>query len=171
MQRRQRQFEQLYKSNYRQMYRLAYAFLADADDARDVVAQVFAQLWHSRTELKDVFVKPDEPNGVCPYLLTATRNQCYHMLHGRMQREELEQDLRHSTQPYADDAERELFEDLRELIDDSLTPRDRQILSLHYDEGISYKEIADTLGISLAAVNKHITLSIAKLRKRLTIEK
>ena len=93
------------------------------------------------------------------------------MLHGRMQREELEQDLRHSIQPYADDAERELFEDLRELIDDSLTPRDRQILSLHYDEGISYKEIADTLGISLAAVNKHITLSIAKLRKKLTIEK
>ncbi|MBO7497581.1 MAG: sigma-70 family RNA polymerase sigma factor [Bacteroidaceae bacterium] len=192
MQRRQRQFEQLYKSNYRQMYRLAYAFLADADDARDVVAQVFAQLWHSRTELKNVFVKPDEQHGAFPdvampggrrtkskqqendaitsYLLTATRNQCYHILHARIQREELEQDLRHSTDANTVDAERELIEELREIINDSLTPRDRQILSLHYDEGLSYKQTADALGISLAAVNKHITLSIAKLRKRLTID-
>ena len=40
-------FEQLYKNNYRQMYRFAFSILEEAEDARDAVNQVFTQMWHT----------------------------------------------------------------------------------------------------------------------------
>jgi len=152
-----RQFEQLYKTRYRPMYRLAYALVENADDARDVVGQVFATLWETRPEL------PDEC--LTAWLLTTVRNQCIRLIHQRCQHEEMELQL--ALQQPEDDAHRELIQELNELIDTSLTPRAREILTLHFDHELSYRETAEALGVSVSTVNKHITHSLAILRKKM----
>ena len=40
------------------------------------------------------------------------------------------------------------------------------MLRLCYDKGLSYREAADELGISVAAVNKHMVQALRKLRER-----
>jgi RNA polymerase sigma-70 factor (ECF subfamily) len=41
-----------------------------------------------------------------------------------------------------------------------LPPRSREIFLMHRLDGLKYREIADTLGISMSAVEKHITRSV-----------
>ena len=57
--------------------------------------------------------------------------------------------------------------ELQRIIDDNLTEQDKRVLELHYDEEMTYAETATVLGISTAAVNKHITRSLAKIRETL----
>ena len=63
----------------------------------------------------------------------------------------------------------ELMEELQRVINDNLTEQDRRVLSLHYDEEMTYEETAKALGISSSAVNKHITRSLGKIRSILKI--
>ena len=154
-------FERLYKANYRQMYRLAYLIVEDAEDARDAVSQVFAQLWQLRPAV-------DNKN-LTAYLLTSARNQSLHIVRQRGLREEMEERFLREQQLHDDKEHEELMAELRQLVDENLTPRARQVLALHFDEELTYKETAEALGISPSAVNKHITLSLEKLRKKLNV--
>lgn len=157
------QFERLYKDNYKQMYRLAYSVLTDADEARDAVSQVFTQIWHSKPQISEATVRG--------YLLVATKNQSLHILRQRKLRLELERQL-HEEQEEAENNEREeLLEELKQVIEDNLTPQDKKILNLHYEEEMTYCETAEALGISSSAVNKHITNSLFKIRQNLKIAK
>ncbi|MCQ2200716.1 MAG: sigma-70 family RNA polymerase sigma factor [Bacteroidales bacterium] len=157
------QFERLYKDNYKQMYRLAYSVLTDADEARDAVSQVFTQIWHSKPQISEATVRG--------YLLVATKNQSLHILRQRKLRLELERQL-HEEQEEAENNEREeLLEELKQVIEDNLTPQDKKILNLHYEEEMTYGETAEALGISSSAVNKHITNSLFKIRQNLKIAK
>ena len=65
----------------------------------------------------------------------------------------------------------ELLQRLQQVIDDNLTKKDKCILKLHYEDEMTYKETGAMLGISVSAVNKHITQSLAKIRENLKIAK
>ncbi|MBQ9640727.1 MAG: sigma-70 family RNA polymerase sigma factor [Bacteroidaceae bacterium] len=149
-------FEQLYKSNYRQMYRLAYSLMEEAEDARDAVSQVFTQLWHRQPQL--------DANALTGYLLVAVRNQCLNALRTRRVQTELEAELQTEQDAQLGEERQELLDELARVIDENLTEQDRRILALHYDEDMTYSQTAQALGISPSAVNKHITHSLAKLR-------
>ena len=156
-------FERLFKDNYPHMYRMAYAMVEDADDAKDVVSQVFTQMWRGKPQVSDGSMRG--------YLLAATRNQCLHLLRQRQLQREMEAELQQAAQDSVDEEREELMRQLQQVIDENLTEQDRRVLSLHYDEEKTYSETATILGISTAAVNKHITRSLAKIRSTLKIAK
>ena len=156
-------FERLFKDSYPHMYRMAYSMVENADDAKDAVQQVFAQLWKGKPKVSE-----DSMSG---YLLAATRNQCLHMLRQRQLRQQMEEELKRATEQRRDDERQELLQQLQEVIDQNLTEQDRRVLQLHYDEEMTYAETATVLGISASAVNKHITRSLEKIRKTLKIAK
>ncbi len=150
-------FEHLFKDNYPHMYRLAFSMVENADDAKDAVHQVFCQMLRNKPQ-----VSGDSLRG---YLLAATRNQCLHTLRRRKLKRQMEEELRRD-RPESENEEREaLLEQLNQVIEDNLTEQDRRVLSLHYDEEMTYAETAKVLGISPSAVNKHITRSLAKIRE------
>ena len=156
-------FERLFKDNYPHMYRMAFSMVEDADDAKDVVSQVFTQMWRSKPLVSDGSMRG--------YLLAATRNQCLHQLRQRQLQREMEAELQQAAQDSVDEEREELMRQLQQVIDENLTEQDRRVLSLHYDEEKTYAETATILGISTAAVNKHITRSLAKIRSTLKIAK
>lgn len=156
-------FERLFKDSYPHMYRMAFSMVEDADDAKDAVHQVFAQIWKGKPK-----VSADSVRG---YLLAATRNQCLHILRQRQLRQQMEEELQRAIEMNSDEEHEELMRELRLVIDNNLTEQDRRVLSLHYDEGMTYQETATVLGISASAVNKHITRSLGKIRKILKIAK
>lgn len=157
------EFEHIYKANYTQMYRWAYSMLEDTEEARDAVSQVFAQMWQSRPVVTEA--------SVSSYLLSATRNQCLHTLERRAREAQLHEELQREQRQPKDTAHRELMAELRRIIREHLTDQDRRVLALHFDEEKTYGETARELGISPSAVNKHVTQSLAKIRKILNISK
>ena len=157
------QFERIYKDNYRQMYRLAYSMVEDMEEARDAVSQVFASMWQSKPNLNE--------GAVTSYLLTAIRNQCLHALERRSRQEHLREELKCEQCQPRDASHNELLNELHRIIRENLTEQDRRVLALHFDEEKTYSETAHELGISSSAVNKHITQSLAKIRKILKIRK
>ena len=157
------EFEHLFKDSYPHMYRMAFSMVENADDAKDAVHQVFAQLWRSKPQMAEESMRG--------YLLAATRNQCLHLLRQRQLQREMEAELQQAAQDSVDEEREELMRQLQQVIDENLTEQDRRVLSLHYDEEKTYSETATILGISTAAVNKHITRSLAKIRSTLKIAK
>lgn len=55
-------------------------------------------------------------------------------------------------------------EDVRAAIFRLLTPREKDVVDRIYAEGMSYKEAAESLEVSVAAVNKNIVSALKKLR-------
>lgn len=151
-------FEILYKAHYRQMYRVSYLVLQDEEDARDAVSQVFTQLLQQRPRV--------EGEVTAAYLLTATRNRSLNMARDRRPHVVLAPEMA-SENPEQRREHDELTAEVRRIIREELSPQDQRILALRYDEDLSYTETAQMLGISTAAVNKHITSSFAKLRRLL----
>ena len=156
-------FERLFKDSYPLMYRLAFSMVENADDAKDAVNQVFTQMWKGKPQVSD--------DSVRGYLLAATRNQCLHILRQRQLRRQMEEALERHEYERQDEEREELLRQLQQVIDSHLTEQDKRVLQLHYDEEMTYAETATTLGISTAAVNKHITRSLAKIRQTLKIAK
>ena len=83
----------------------------------------------------------------------------------------MEEELLRATEAISNEEREELLQELQQVIDSNLTEQDRRVLQLHYDEEMTYQETATVLGISTAAVNKHITRSLAKIRETLKIAK
>lgn len=157
------QFERLFKDSYPHMYRMAFSMVEDADDAKDAVNQVFTQMWKGKPKVSE--------DSVRGYLLAATRNQCLHILRQRQLQRQLEEELQQNAEASENEEREELLRELQQVIEANLTEQDLRVLRLHYDEEKTYQETAMVLGISTAAVNKHITRSLDKIRKTLKIAK
>ena len=156
-------FERLFKENYPHMYRMAFSLVENADDAKDAVHQVFAQIWRGKPQISE--------DSIRGYLLAATRNQCLHMLRSRQLQRKMEEELQRETEETLSEEREELLQQLKQVINDNLTEQDRRVLQLHYEDEMTYQETASVLGISASAVNKHITRSLAKIRTTLKIAK
>ena len=152
------EFERLFKDSYPHMYRMAFSLVENDDDAKDAVYQVFAQIWQKKPHVAE--------DSIRGYLLAATRNQCLHMLRSRQLQRQMEEELQRDTAANESEEREELLQQLQQVIDNNLTEQDRRVLSLHYEDEMTYEETATVLGISASAVNKHITQSLAKIRQR-----
>ena len=155
MQDREQQFKALFLSEYNRMYKAACILLGDDDEAKDVVQDVFAQLWNSTTPLREESQRT--------FLLTCVRNRCLNVIAQRQNRQEAMLLL---TSEAIDSGrhDEELIEAVNRYVEERLTPQTGRIIKMHYNEEQSYKEISDSLGISLSAVNKHIVQGLRKLR-------
>ncbi|MBR3093298.1 MAG: sigma-70 family RNA polymerase sigma factor [Bacteroidaceae bacterium] len=153
------EFERLFKDSYPHMYRMAFSMVENADDAKDAVQHVFAQIWRNKPRVAD--------DSIRGYLLAATRNQCLHTLRSRQLQRQIEDEFRQDIAASENEERKELLRQLQQVIDNNLTEQDRRVLSLHYDEELTYAETASVLGISASAVNKHISRSLAKIRQTL----
>lgn len=152
-------FEHLFKDNYPHMYRMAFSIMKNADDAKDAVNQVFAQVWKRKPQISE--------DSIRGYLLAATRNQCLHQLRSQQLQQQMEEELSRQQTTNEVENQEELLQRLQQIINDNLTEQDRRVLQLHYEEEMTYEETATVLGISSSAVNKHITRSLAKIRATL----
>ncbi len=156
MQHKEQEFEQLFHEHYGRMYRTAFLLLGDQEEAKDAVSDVFARLWNGTIQIRT--------STAAAFLVVSVRNHCLNLLSAR------------HTIPLSGN-ESEDFDVPEELTDNIyteqtmrqalqlLTPQKRAIIRLRYNEGLSYKDTAARLGISTAAVNKHIVQALRILRE------
>ena len=157
----QKKLEKLFRQHYRQMYRLATMLLHDDAESKDVVHDIFAHLLRNSQDLREDTAES--------YLLTSVRNRCLNVIRSRQIQERVEHlyllDLDTNITP-TERLEEEL-EALYKGIDQLEPPVCRDIIMQHFRNGITFKEIANCLGVSETTVYKHLRRALNQLRTQL----
>ena len=152
------EFEQIFRHHYDGMFRLARRMLGNDAESKDVVSDVFAQLLHSQTDLR--------ADTLQAYLLTLTRNRCVNLLVHRQREQAVQVELKPLRQGLSqEDDEQEQLDALHQYIALQLPPLSQQILCLRYQQGLKYREIAETLGVSEVTVHNHLSQSLKQKKK------
>ena len=144
--------ETLFRSHYREMYRLAMTLLHDEAESKDVVAEVFARMAEAgRTE-------------GAGYLLAAVRNRS---IQQRIQRLYLlEQEVEAKSAEQLCEESRLLKQGIGQLE----PPVCEQVVRLHCEQGMTFREIALQLGTSETTVYKYLRRAMNQLRQHLNKE-
>ena len=148
-----RHIELLFKEHYPVMLKLAVMLLHDKEEARDIVHDVF-------TRLLDGDIRFDKDKAEA-FLLSCVRNSCLNVMRSRSTREQ-------AMRLYLPDESTEGLEERVQALQDGLKdlkpPICRDIVLMHYRDGITFKEIAAHFGVSETTIYKHLREAMNQLR-------
>lgn len=160
------ELERIYRKYSQQMYRLARAILHDADEAHDVVSDVFATLLRKHEELR---ADTEES-----YLLLSTRNRCINMLREQQRHQQAIKSLTIDASQINSFAEEEdeRLQCLRHFVEHELQPPSlRRTFELRYHYERKYREIAAELGISETSVYNQLSEAFKQIRQHFSNRK
>ncbi len=158
-------FEGIYKNYYVYILNFAYSFVMDRAAAEDIAQDVFWKLWRRPSWLT-------QPDDIRSYLLRLAKNECLNYLkhkgvEDRNKQKLVEALLFSETSGWSrEDEEAQLR--IRKCLD-MLPPKQREVLTLRYFEGLKYAEIALRLGISPETVETHVKRAFRFFRNNLPV--
>lgn len=150
----------LYRLHYEALLRKACILLHDEEDARDAVGDVMTRLMAT-----DILPQGEK---LVAYAMSSVRFECLN----RLKRMRLQERMRRAlplddTAEDAHDDEEAQYREYQQFIQTGLTEQTRRVFQLHYGpERLKYREVAEQLGISEAAVYKHLSQAVTKLKNR-----
>jgi RNA polymerase sigma-70 factor (family 1) len=149
-------FTTVYRLLYQRVFWFARKFVEETEEARDLTAESFVQLWQQ----PDTFPTLD---AVTAFLYVTVRNKCYNLLkHRQMKASRREELLRQLNERSPDDffEEQVQLQLVRRIYAevDKLPARMKEIFLLSYREGLKPAEIAERLQIKAQTVtNQRVT--------------
>lgn len=146
--RQQQNIERLFRSHYEAMYNLARYLLADDDEGKDVVSDVFTQLLESSAVLI--------PGTERAYLMQSVRHHCFNRIAHMGVRQRVARLLADSADIVLNADTDNRLDRLTQLIDHLEPPLRQQIFRLRYLQGLSYQEVAHAVGVSKVTVYHHL---------------
>ena len=155
----EQRFHTLFVEMYPKLVRYATALMTDADEARDIVSDVFERAWQRHSTL-------DEETDHA-WLYAAVRNACLNRLkHLKVEQEHIEAIIEATRADMTDNyRQHEALLRHAEEIARNLPEPTRSILRLCYWDKQTYKQVAEHLGISPDTVKKHISKALRILRE------
>jgi len=165
-------FEILYKEMQPRLYAFARKFTSDSDSARDMVQEVFIDLWDRIAELQI-------NTSVKSYLFSMVHNKCLNLIRS--------QKVHHKYTSYTEIKlkESELFyfeanesvhssifmQDIQEILDkkiEELPEGCREVFKLSRLDGLENKQIAEKLELSVRTVENQIYRALKVLKESLS---
>lgn len=156
-------FELFYRLEYNNIVHFISSYSIDKEQAEDLAQEVFCSLWEHRSLL-------DPDGNIRSYLYTSARNKAINILKaaaysGRAGSEE-------ALAAISDDSLTEMIEalELEDLIRkafETLPESSRKSFEMSRLQGMKNREIADTLGYSLKAIEYHIRISLRHFRTKI----
>ncbi|HKL67341.1 MAG TPA: RNA polymerase sigma-70 factor [Bacteroidales bacterium] len=157
-------FEKIFREYFVSLTYYALKFTGDHDSAKEIVHQVFINIWEKRTEI-------EYDRSLRSYLYTAVHNRCLNFLRDRKQFDgEDIGTLAYGDVPAAvqeDKMEKEETEARISKAISSLPERCRKVFVLSRFEEKKYSEIASALGISVKTVEAQMSKALRLLRTEL----
>ena len=159
----ERAFQTLFRKYYSALCHYARQFLNDSELAEETVQDMFVKIWEKRALL-------NIETSVKHYFFRSIRNLCLNQIqHEKIKKQYASKVLESSPQDI-DPSHFYLEVDLIQRIEksiDALPPKRREIFRLSREQGLKYKEIADTLNISVKTVEAQMGLALKHLRHEL----
>lgn len=156
-----RAFRQFFDHFYKDAYRLAFFYVQDREMAEELVSDVFLKIWHRGESLGTVL----HPR---TYLLTAVKNHCIN--HLRQQHPEtvsLDDELQlpvDSSTPGPDQGM--VWDEMQQALNQvvaSLPARCQLIFRMVREQQLSYREVAESLGITPKTVEIQMGIALRRL--------
>jgi RNA polymerase sigma-70 factor (ECF subfamily) len=152
-------FASLYEATIDEVFRYAFVFAGDANQAEDVVSEVFLKAWRARHTLRDETTS-------LSWLLTITHNCAMSMLRANPEVADLDALADPGATPGA-----ELFRKFEvsrvHAAVRRLTPEQQQVVILRFFEGLTHDDVARRLARNANAVRAIQFRALGRLRKLL----
>ncbi|MBU0765054.1 MAG: RNA polymerase sigma-70 factor [Bacteroidetes bacterium] len=157
-------FEQLFRTYFSQLVYFAVGFVSDTDTAKEIVHDVFINLWEKRENI-------DLSRAVKSYLYTSVHNRSLNYIrdnkkfdHNIIELERVGDGLNWEDSDKL--VESEMEAKIQSAIS-SLPEKCREVFLLSRFENLKYNEIADKLGISVKTVETQISKALKVMREKL----
>lgn len=161
-------FSDLFELYFIRLKKFALSFVKDHGLAEEVVMDVFLKLWERRTKL-------DTIDNLSTYLFVATRNTCHNYLRkiNKQRFDSLDHvDVKLSYYDHLPDDDllnHEMLLQLNSAVD-ALPPKCKMIFKLIREEGLSRKDTAKVLNISVNTIDNQIAIAVNKIAETLGID-
>ena len=158
-------FYHIYERYCKRLYGFVFKYIKQKEDAEEIVQELFYVLWKDRDKLQIL-------HSVKSYLYGAIRNQSLQYCEHVNVRERYKEHQLNAEEQVPDSTPEEMLEykELEEVINRTLKklPQRRQaIFRMHRLEGLKYKEIADTLSLSVKTIEAEMTKTYQELRREI----
>lgn len=161
-------FEALFRVMYQPLLAFGTRYVGDAARAEELVQDVFFALWHGRADWVVT-------GSVAGYLYSAVRNRALNLrrrdaVERSWATDEANESVRalHPVPPRPDTTLETLEARVRlEAALEALPPRLAQVMLMRWHGGLSYAEIAESLGISVKGVENQLGRGLKALRAAL----
>ncbi|MEP3390604.1 MAG: RNA polymerase sigma-70 factor [Reichenbachiella sp.] len=164
---REREFSDIYQKYFERLLAYSFVITRSEDLAKDVVSEVFLNLWKSKIEIRSI----KEPKA---YLFTATKNQAVKILSADPKNFDFMQYEKNIKSIDRIDPEELLIgKEINAIIEKTkkvLPSQCQLVFDLIKYQNKSYKEVALELNISVETVKYHLKVALKKLRKALLEE-
>lgn len=158
-------FEAVFRESYSRYYYLALRIVGDGDVAKDLVSDVFVEVWAHRDRV--------HTDSLYSYLYRSVCNAAIDYAKCNQMHTSLDEADVSDLLP-ADDASWLAHNERMERLEQTLTdlpPRTREVLSLRYGQHRSYKETAEAMGITTDGVKKHVMKAFKLIREKMNVKK
>lgn len=158
---------EIYNQYVKLMLKRANQYTANCDDADDIVHDVFLDIIKHKDALFDLPCR-----NLRRYIVIMVRNRCIDWLRktGRLDLEQIDDfvDILESDEPDASDIiiSQERLEQMTAALDE-IDEASRTILEMKYIMGLSYKEIAERLDISVKCVDTRLVRAKQRIKIKL----
>ena len=157
-------FVQVFNSNYDPVKNYLYYLSGDSSWTDDAVQQVFLLVWERRDTLKEETLRPLMFKVARNLFLKQKRSDSVVLKFERMQNETQDHDTPEQLM------ENRQFGEQLEAALSGLPEKCRTVFLMSRMDEMQNRQIAETLGISVKAVEKHITKALKILRRVLSFD-
>ena len=154
-------FDRMFNEWYAQFVYFAYYFISDVEVCKDIVSDAFEYLWRNYDKIEEATAKT--------YLYTIIRTRCIDYLRKQNIHEEYVEFASRLTNKIIESGSQQTdtrISQIRKAME-KLTPYNCHILEACYIHNKKYKEVAEELNVSVAAIHKNIVKALRILREEL----
>jgi len=158
-------FDRVYELYSHKLFSFIFKILKNKAEADDIVQEVFVKIWESRHKIENYKL-------LNSYIFTIAYNNSIDLIRKRINNTKYLEHLKNSavinvTPNVISQIEFNELNTQTEKLISNLPERQKQVYLLHREEGLTYPEIAEKLGISKNTVENHMVKALKYLRQNM----
>jgi RNA polymerase sigma-70 factor (family 1) len=162
---REQALKEIYLRYEDKIFNYSFRFMQSVEIAQEITQEIFIKLWENRNDL-------DESLALSPWLFRITKNNILNHIRSAARLNAFKKEYTLSIARTHNNTEEKIFLDeylkMADRAIDKLPTQCRSVFTLSRQEGKSYAEIAEILGISKDTVRNQIIKSLKSIKNHMT---